>query len=208
MGSRAFYGKPTGTTPGTVAAGDDSRLNHPSRGTTTNTWWPLSCWPHTTMFTAAAFTKDQWRYMPVLLRQPVTVAALAVNTTVAATSGTATLIFGLWQADASMRPAALAADWSTYGSIDLTATAGQQTLTTAGLTIPAGEHWVGCAWTGTATGNPTISAHSGMHPSLSNTTVALNAAGLIQSVSGASAPDPANPTSGASTGPVVWARNP
>src|SRR5690242_19909293 len=81
----------------------------------------------------AAVSKDSWRYAPFRLDSAWVVDQLAVNTTVAATGGTAAMIFGLFVADSTGRPTTLQADWSGLGSIDLTATAGLLTLSTPSL---------------------------------------------------------------------------
>lgn len=185
----------------------DARYRQASRGALTGAYVPVTCHPYMTAALSLSFAKDNWRYAPIALRTDWAVDSLSINTTVAATSGTAALIFGLFACDTSMRPAGRQTDYSSYGSIDLTATAGLLTLTSIGLTIPAGEWYLGCAWTGTATGAPTLTCHSGMHPSVSANTAAVNGNAYNQAVSGATVPSTAAPAAAVSSAYVVWAKN-
>lgn len=139
----------------------------------------------------AAVAKDSWRYAPFRLTSDWAIDQLIVNTTAAASGGTAALIFGLFVADATGRPAARSADYSSFGSIDLTATAGALVLSTPALTLPAGEWYLGYGWAGTASGNPTFTAAGGVHPQISSATFSASATGYTQSISGASVPSSA-----------------
>lgn len=150
--------------------------------------------------------KDSWRYLPIRLDQDLPVDALAITTTVAATTGTAALIFGLFAADSTNRPGSRVADYSTYGSIDLTATAGVQQLATVGLTIPAGEWYLALAWTGTATGNPTVTTVTGFHPAVASATAVAAANAYLQTLSGGSVPASATPSTTATAAPLVHAK--
>jgi hypothetical protein len=147
--------------------------------------------------------KDSWRYLPLRLLEDLPVDALAITTTVAATGGTAALIFGLMVADSTNRPLTRQTDYSTYGAIDLTATAGVQQLATVGLTIPAGEWYLALAWTGTATGAPTVTTVTGYHPSIGNVAAVAAATAYLQSLSGAAVPASATPSTTATAAPLV-----
>lgn len=150
-------------------------------------------------------TKDSWRYLPLRLADDLPVDALAVTTGTAATgtTPTAALIFGLMAADSTNRPAGRVADYSSYGSIDLTQTAGTLQLATVGLTIPAGEWYLALAWTGTATGNPVLITVTGFHPSIASGAALTAASCYSQAVSGASVPSTASPSATATTAPLV-----
>lgn len=193
------------TADSTQSAGVGWQQHMPSRAAVAASYLVLTCRPMVTAQGTTAPPKDQWRYMPLMLRTALTIDGFAVNTTAAATGGTAALIFGLFASDSSMRPAARQADYSSYGSIDLTATAGAQTLAAASLVIPAGEWYLGCGWTGTATGAATFTSHVGCHPSVSYTPVAANlATAFAQSISGGSVPSSATPTTGGASGVVIF----
>lgn len=148
-------------------------------------------------------TKDSWRYLPIRLTEDLPVDALTVITATAATTGTAALIFGLMAATSANLPGARQADYSTYGSIDLTQTAGVLPLATVGLTIPAGEWWLALAWTGTATGNPILNTVTGFHPSIASAAALTAATAYSQAVSGASVPATASPSTTATAAPLV-----
>lgn len=179
----------------------------PSRAARTGSYLLLNGHPVTVgATTAGAMVKDQWRWTPIKLAAALPLASLTVLTTVAASGGTAAMIFALHAADSSIAPAALVTDLSTYGSLDLTTAAGAKTLATAGLIIPAGEYFLGCAWTGTATTSPTITLCNGWHPSIADsvTPASINRNGYVQSVSGATPPSPATPSGAATQSVCMW----
>lgn len=145
--------------------------------------------------------KDTWRIAPVKLESPTTVSALKVVTTAAASGGTASMIFGLFSAPPGGRPDTRLVDLSTYGSIDLTATAGTLSLTTAGLVLPAGEWYLGAAWSGTATTGPSMYTLNSSHPSIAGSNAAVPGNAYFLSQSGASVPSSIT----VSVGTVAWA---
>lgn len=148
--------------------------------------------------------KDSWRYLPIRLTEDLPVDALAVTTiTTAASGGTAALIFGLFAADSTNRPGARVADYSSYGSIDLTQAVGTLQLPTVGLTIPAGEWWLALAWSGTATTSPILQTVTGLHPAIGSVSAPTLATAYLQAVSGASVPSSASPSTTATTAPLV-----
>jgi hypothetical protein len=148
--------------------------------------------------------KDSWRYLPIRLDQDLPVDALYVTTvTTPASGGTAVLIFGLFAADSTNRPAARVADWSSYGSIDLTQAVGVLPLATVGLTIPAGEWYLGLAWSGTATVSPILQTVTGAHPAIASVSALVTGSAYLQSLSGATVPSGATPSTSATSAPMV-----
>lgn len=165
----------------------------------------LSGWPYPSAIGTFALAKDTWRYSPLSLAKDLTVTHLSVLCSVAPTGGTALMVFGLWALDASGKPATRQADWSTYGSIDLTVGAGGESIVaTGGLVIPAGEWAIGCAWTGTATTNPTMFATTGAHPGVAANSIAVQANAYTQAVSGATPPSPAVPAATSAQGVAIY----
>jgi hypothetical protein len=148
--------------------------------------------------------KDSWRFLPIRLTEDLTIDALSVATvTTPASGGTAALIFGLFAADSTNRPGARVADYSSYGSIDLTQAAGILQLATVGLTIPAGEWWLGLAWSGTATVSPIMQTVTGLHPAIASVSAVTTATAYLQAVSGATVPSSATPSTTATSAPMV-----
>lgn len=176
----------------------------PTRANVSGQYAVLSGRPYAVNMTTLQVTKDTWRFAPFRIDSLWTVARLAVMTTVAAGGGTAAMIFGLFVADSTGRPAARQADYSSFGSIDLTAVAGPLTLVTAGLTIPAGEWYIGFAWSGTATTPPTMNVLNHSHPSVSSSPLSSTQGGYSYAASGASVPATAVPAAAALTSPAVW----
>jgi hypothetical protein len=166
---------------------------------------PLSCAPYPMSIGTTTWGKDNWRFMPMTLAKPLTLAYLAVLCSAAPTGGTATLIFALYALNSSGQPTTRQADYSSYGSIDLTVGAGgESTLTTTGLIIPAGDWAIGCGWSGTASTSATMFSTSGTHPGVASNGIAQQASAWQQSVSGASAPSTASVAGGAVAGIAVY----
>lgn len=169
---------------------------------------PLSGYPFPSPTSTLTVVKDIWRFAPIKLDTARTVAGLGVNTVVAASAGTAVMIFGLFTVGATGRPDVRQADWSTYGSIDLTAAPGELTLATAGLTIPAGEWFVGLGWAGTAAVSPTMTVLTPLNPSIGSTPLVATQSGYSYSISGASVPATVTAAAAALTAPAIWTINP
>lgn len=153
--------------------------------------------------TLAAWPKDQWRCVRYHRRDAWTLGGLGVITTVAATAGVASLIFGIWAVGPTGLPGARIANWATLGSIDLTAAPGTLTLAAPGLIVPAGECYIGCAWSGTSVTGPTISTHTGLVASSSSNTGAST--GYRYDASGAAVPNPFVPLATTTAGIIVLA---
>lgn len=151
--------------------------------------------------TLTSWPKDQWRCIRTHNKDPWTIAGLGVITSIAASAGTANLIFGIWAVGPTGLPAARLADWATLGTINLAAAPGTLTLATPGLIIPAGECYIGCGWTGTSVTGPTISTHTGLVASSSSNTGAST--GYRYDVSGAAVPDPFVPLVTTTAGIIV-----
>ncbi|WP_431728584.1 glycosyl hydrolase family 28-related protein [Verrucosispora sp. TAA-831] len=165
----------------------------------------LSGWPSPMVVGTVTLAKDTWRYMPLSLTRPLTLTHLGVLASTAATGGTAAMIFGLFAVDAAGKPASRVADYSTYGSIDLSIGAGAEAmLATSGLTIPAGDWMIGCAWTGTASASPVLYSTSGAHPAVAGTSISQQANAYQQAATGAAVPDPATPAGGATSGIAIY----
>lgn len=148
--------------------------------------------------------KDSWRFLPIRLTEDLPIDALAVTTvTTAASGGTAALIFGLFALGADNRPGSRQADYSSYGSIDLTQAVGILQLATVGLTIPMGEWYLGLGWSGTATVSPIMQTVTGHHPAISNVTATTIASAYLQAVSAATVPTSASVSTTASVAPLV-----
>jgi len=150
------------------------------------------------------FSKDAWRCTLTHMATPITVSGLGVITTVAASNGTAVLIFGVWSRGSDGRPGARLYNWATLGSIDLTAAPGTLVLATPGLVIPAGEYFVGCAWAGTASTSPVLVTHSGL--SAGTDSLTGNNYGYSYAASGLAVPDPFVPATGTTGGVTVLMR--
>ncbi len=199
-----------GTTPGTVAAGDDGRFSAtaplPTRPNNVGNWTVLTARPLALPISSGSYAKDFWRYIPFKIDANWAVSALAVNVTAVSTGGTAPLIFALYALNGTTnQPGARQADWSTYGSIDMTQSGIQQVVTT-GLVIPAGEWYLGCGWTGTGT-TPTLSTFTGIHPAIAINSPTTSSTAYIESVgagNGGTAPSTANSTTSVAVGAVVW----
>lgn len=166
-------------------------------------WGTLAYAPFMPGTTTSALASGTWKFMPFTLTQATTLLALAVNTTVAASGGTAALQFAIFNNDGSSYPVGtLNADLSSSGTVDLTTAAGIHSLTLAsGLALPAGNYWIGCMWQGTATTSPTLTVCTGGHPQVVGTSAfALNVNCYTQATT--SVPNPAAPTA-TSTGLAV-----
>ena len=155
---------------------------------------------------SVSLAKDTWRYMPLSLDAPISVSYLSTLLVTAATGGTAAMKFGLFAAASDGTPGALQTTFTP--TIDLTTGAGGEVSTTAlpsgERAIPAGDWFIGCAWTGTATGNPAISPIAGSHPSVTGSAVGANHNAYSQSSSGSTPPSPATPASATVQGLCVW----
>ncbi len=170
-----------------------------------NQWTAITNRPLLVPGTATGtLAKDSWRYLPIRLTEDLPLDALAVTTiTTPASGGTAALIFGLFAADSTNRPGTRVADYSSYGSIDMTQAVGTLQLATVGLTIPAGEWWLALAWSGTATTAPILQTVTGLHPAIGSVAAPTLATAYLQAVSGATVPSSATPSTTATTAPLV-----
>lgn len=164
-------------------------------------WQVLSGMPLALGFTTSALAAGIWRFMPFVVTTPSPnpIKGLAIQTSVAATGGTAAAQFAIYNADGTGGgPGSLNTDLVGQGTIDLTATAGVHTLTLGTPWQPATgtAYWIGIMWQGTATGNPTFEVHTGPHSSVSGNTFAINVNAYTQTTS--SVPNPVTIASGAS----------
>lgn len=192
------------TAAGEAQATADAAVPADQRPSVAGNVTPLSARPwETNASTLAAWPKDQWRCVRVHLKDAWTVAGLGVVTSVAASVGTANLMFGIWAVGATGLPAARLADWSMLGVIDLAQAPGTLTLATPGLELPAGEFYVGVGWTGTSAVGPTITTHTGLMASTSSNTGAST--GFRYDASGGSVPNPFVPLATTTSGILVLA---
>ena len=179
------------------------------RPTTSGNNTLLTARPWTTATGTTVFAKDAWRGVRTRLLSPWQIDGLTIITTVAATGGTAELIFARYAVTPSGRPGALVESYASRGAIDITAAASTLTLLTPGLVIPAGDWFIACAWTGTAVGSPTLVSHSGLIPSTDSLTGANTGyAHTISAGAGASAPNPFVPAAIATAGIAIFAKIP
>ncbi len=186
-----------GTGATQACAGDDARLAAEvfSQPLKSGDDLQLAGRPVSLVVGTGSHAKDTWRYMPIRLKTAITLSSIGVNTTIAASGGTAAMRFGLFAADADLKPAGRTLDISaTHGTLDLTPVAGLQRLTTVGLVLPAGEYFIGCAWAGTASTPPTMSTLSGIHPMVTHSTFSATSSAYSESASGASTPTAAGAT--------------
>jgi hypothetical protein len=176
----------------------------PQRPNVAGQWALLTGRPYAPSIGTGTYTKDVWRYVPFRIETSWTIDALAINVSTAAATGTATMIFGLFAADSNNRPSTLQTDWSTFGSVDLTTT-GVKTLTMTNVTLAAGDWYIGCAWSGTATPtNPVLSTfNTTVFPTIYMSSATFPASAYSQSISGASVPGTAAPTNVAA-GAAIW----
>jgi hypothetical protein len=202
--SKWFKESGNATTTGWVAF--DTGISVP-RSVLTGARLLLNGHPYPATVGTASWAKDTWRWAPISLYSQMPINFFSVVATTNASVGTATMIFALYGLDAYNRPGAMAVDYSSYGSIDLTAgSAGaEKLLATTGLIIPAGDWYLGCAWTGTATGNPTMDAITGNHPEVASNAPGSNNNAYSQAVTGTTPPLPAVPSGAAASGIAVWA---
>lgn len=177
----------------------------PLRPTTANHYVLLSCRPDGVNLTALSTVKDIWRFAPFIIDEDWTIDQIAVNTTGAASGGTASMIFGLFSLADDGRPDARVADWSA-AAIDLTAAPGPLTASLA-TTIPKGRWAVGFGWTGTASTAPTMSVVSTNSSGVGSTPLSTTASGWSYVVSGGSVPASVTPAASALTAPAIWIRN-
>lgn len=177
----------------------------PRRPALAASWTPITNRPLIVPGTGTGtLAKDSWRFLPIRLTEDLPIDALAVTTvTTAASGGTAALIFGLFALGADNRPGSRQADYSSYGSIDLTQAVGILQLATVGLTIPMGEWYLGLGWSGTATVSPIMQTVTGHHPAISNVTATTIASAYLQAVSAATVPTSASVSTTASVAPLV-----
>lgn len=176
----------------------------PRRPAFANSWTPITNRPLVVPGTGTGtLAKDSWRFLPLRLTEDLPIDALAVTTATAASGGTAALIFGLFAWGADNRPGSRQADYSSYGTIDLTQPIGTLQLATVGLTVPAGEWYLGLAWSGTATTSPIMQTVTGHHPAISNVSATTLASAYVQAVSGATVPTSASVSTTAGVAPLV-----
>lgn len=168
---------------------------------------PLSGHPEEVFSVGTSTFTKSWRFATFAIDTDWPVDRIGITTTAASGGGTAAAIFGLFALDADNKPAAMEADWSGYGSLDLTAAPGNQILTTAGLIIPAGKWAVGVGWDGTGS-NPTFYAIGNQSSSAGSSTMsALSNTGYQSNQSGASVPNPATPLTTTVLAPFIFVRN-
>lgn len=184
-GARVLYVKESGT-------GNTGWVTYARPAVMTYNRRLLSGFPQAMQVGTVSWAKDVWRFMPLTLDADTAVGHLGTVWSTGATGGTANMIFALYGRDSFGTPSDLVADYSTYGSLDLTTgVGGEQLLETTGLTIPAGDWFLACAWTGTASSPPTIYATTGVHPSINAASITQQASAFTKSISGATPPDPA-----------------
>lgn len=153
----------------------------------------------------SAVIKDRWHFMPIKLTRDVPVTQLRVETVGTAPSGgTCDGYFALYTPGPDGRPLTLYRDiTTTYGVFDMLGAIGFKTLETAGLVLPAGEWWMGWAWSGTATTGPSMKTISAYHPSVAGSSSAVT--NCYQStITGAARPATIVTSLSAGTGPAIW----
>ena len=170
-------------------------------------WTAMSGRPYPFTSTTGALAKDVWKFVPCRLGAAATFAALTVETTVPASGGTAAMIFALYSVGTDGRPLALLTDLSSAGSVDLTVAAGVLQRSFTATQFPAGEFFIGCAWTGTATVSPTLRVSASSHPRIVDLAAGVvSRSGYQASVSGATAPTSPTVSTTATTGVVHFAK--
>lgn len=155
---------------------------------------------------SVSLAKDSWRFMPLSVETGLSVTNLAVLLITAATGGTCDMKFALYSANADGTPGSLVTTYTP--TVDLSTGSGTEkatsTLSSGERSIPAGEWFIGCAWTGTATANPAISPLVGTHPSVAGASVGANQNAYQNSTSGGTPPSPAGASTTPAQGICVW----
>lgn len=202
---------PTSTTMIGMRLADTTGLgsvrSRPRRTTVSARRQPLSGYPYP-MGNAGAITlvKDSWRFMPLSVESTMTITNLVILLVTAATGGTADMKLGLYQANPDGTPGALATAYTP--TLDLTTGGGAEkatsTLAAGERPIPAGEWFIGLAWTGTATTAPTIAPIVGTHPSVAGSSVGANQNAYVNLTSGSAQPSPAGASATPGQGICVW----
>lgn len=192
--SAAAIGRTVGTTRWTaVTSGGGGGLSAVTDDppAVSGTWTMMSGRPYPVTTTTTSMAKDIWRFVPCRLGAATNFTGLTIETTVAASGGTAALIFALYSVGSDGRPGALLT--TLPSSIDLTSAAGALQLTFTSTQFPAGEFFIACAWTGTATTAPTVRSIASSHPRIVDAAAGVTGrSGYLLGVSGATAP--ASPT--------------
>ena len=170
----------------------------------TNMWIPLSGRPNSITTSSGPFAKDNWRLVPCYFNVAVSFKALTVETTQAASGGTAVLNFALYSVGSDGRPNALVTDLSA-ATIDLTATAGVLQNSFSSTAFPAGRFFIGCAWSGTATVAPRISTIANSLNSIVDSAPGFtDASGYLAAASWSPPPSTLTVSTAASPGPVIF----
>lgn len=173
----------------------------------TGMWTAMSGRPYPFTQTTGSLAKDVWKFVPCRLAAAATFTALTVETTIAASGGTAAMIFALYSVGTDGRPLALLTDLSSAGSVDLTVAAGVLQRSFTATRFPAGEFYIGCAWTGTATTAPTLRVIASSHPRIVDAAAGVvSRSGYQSAVSGATAPALPTISTTATTGVVHFAK--
>lgn len=191
--SAAAIGRTVGTTRWTAVTSGGGGLSAVTDDppAVSGTWTMMSGRPYPVTTTTTSMAKDIWRFVPCRLGAATNLTGLTIETTVAASGGTAALIFALYSVGSDGRPGALLT--TLPGSIDLTSAAGALQLTFTSTQFPAGEFFIACAWTGTATTAPTVRSIASSHPRIVDAAAGVTGrSGYLLGVSGATAP--ASPT--------------
>ncbi|GGD83216.1 right-handed parallel beta-helix repeat-containing protein [Microbacterium murale] len=170
---------------------------------------PLACYPAAMTYgvSAVSMLPDAWRFMPLTLDRPIALSGLAVILGTAAASGTAAMRFGLWSIDSTGRPSTLVIDFGALATLDLTGATAERTMSFATQTIAAGDYFVGCAWSGTATTHPSLVGFAGTHPSISSNAASTTTSAYTQAVSGATTPSAPSTALAPAAGIAVWGIN-
>lgn len=171
-------------TTGLTAVADDSPV-------VSSMWTVMSGRPYSITTTTTSVAKDVWRFTPCRLSAATNLTGLTVETTVAASGGTATGTLAVHSVGSDGRPGALLFTLPT--TVDLTAVAAPLPITFASTQFPAGEFFLSFGWTGTATTAPTMRAIASTHPRIIDAAAGVTSrSGYLLGASGASAP--ASPT--------------
>lgn len=136
-----------------------------------------------------------WKFMPVTMSATTKLLALTVESATAAAGGTAAMQFAIWNSDGpGGGPGSLLSNLANQGTLDMTIVGVQSLPIANGLYLQAGNYWVGCMWTGTASGGPAMYTGTGPHPAVvSTSTWARNTNCYTQATT--TVPDPAAPNS-------------
>jgi hypothetical protein len=162
-----------------------------------------------TISASKSLAKNLILYMPMTWFEAATFSRLAIlqQTPLVAASGTGTLFFATYAADAHGRPGALLADLTAQGGIDLTSGSTNVELITAAFgtaavfdpTVP----FIACMWTGTNTGTAVIQGYSGIDDRVDSSAASANMNAYSEAGAG-SFPSTATPAAAATTGVAIW----